>query len=312
MWGCSVAANEDSTHSEVPTWPELLQPVLEVLAQGETLHRKDVFDRAVEAAQLSETAREERLNSGGLRYEQRMGWVLSHLSRAGLVDRPSRGYYSINEAGRAWMVEHPNGMNYSTARTYFDPFWPTKTAAEPETVKPQDVDEIDPIEKIDQGIEQLTAKVGEDLLARLRGTHPDFFEEAVVQVLLQMGYGGAEARGRRIGGSGDGGVDGVIDQDPLGLDQIYVQAKRYGEGNSVGREAIQAFVGALHGKGATKGIFITTSTFTSGAKEYASVVPSRPILIDGARLVKLMIKYRVGIQIKQTYDVVAVDEDFFE
>ena len=307
-----MAANEDSTHSEVPTWPELLQPVLEVLAQGETLHRKDVFDRAVEAAQLSETAREERLNSGGLRYEQRMGWVLSHLSRAGLVDRPSRGHYSINEAGRAWMVEHPNGMNYSTARTYFDPFWPTKTAAEPETVKPQDVDEIDPIEKIDQGIEQLTAKVGEDLLARLRGTHPDFFEEAVVQVLLQMGYGGAEARGRRIGGSGDGGVDGVIDQDPLGLDQIYVQAKRYGEGNSVGREAIQAFVGALHGKGATKGIFITTSTFTSGAKEYASVVPSRPILIDGARLVKLMIKYRVGIQIKQTYDVVAVDEDFFE
>lgn len=307
-----MAANEDSTHSEVPTWPELLQPVLEVLAQGETLHRKDVFERAVEAAQLSETAREERLNSGGLRYEQRMGWVLSHLSRAHLVDRPTRGHYSINDAGRAWMVEHPNGMNYSTARTYFDPFWPTKTAAKPETVKPQDVDEIDPIEKIDQGVEQLTAKVGEDLLERLRGTHPDFFEEAVVQVLLQMGYGGAEARGRRIGGSGDGGVDGVIDQDPLGLDQIYVQAKRYGEGNSVGREAIQAFVGALHGKGATKGIFITTSTFTSGAKEYASVVPSRPILIDGARLVKLMIKYRVGIQVKQTYDVVAVDEDFFE
>lgn len=307
-----MAANEDSTHSEVPTWPELLQPVLEVLAQGETLHRKDVFERAVETAQLSETAREERLNSGGLRYEQRMGWVLSHLSRADLVDRPSRGHYTINDAGRAWMVEHPNGMNYSTARTYFDPFWPAKTADEPETPKPQDVDEIDPIEKIDQGVEQLTAKVGEDLLERLRGTHPDFFEEAVVQVLLQMGYGGAEARGRRIGGSGDGGVDGVIDQDPLGLDQIYVQAKRYGEGNSVGREAIQAFVGALHGKGATKGIFITTSTFTSGAKEYASVVPSRPILIDGARLVKLMIKYRVGIQVKQTYDVVAVDEDFFE
>lgn len=307
-----MAAGEESAQSDVPTWPELLQPVLEVLTQGETLHRKDIFDRAVKTAQLSETARGERLNSGGLRYEQRMGWVLSHLSRADLVDRPSRGHYSINDAGRAWMVEHPNGMNYSTARTYFDPFWPAKTVGEPESAKPQDVDEIDPIEKIDQGVEQLTAKVGEDLLERLRGTHPDFFEEAVVQVLLQMGYGGAEARGRRIGGSGDGGVDGVIDQDPLGLDQIYVQAKRYGEGNSVGREAIQAFVGALHGKGATKGIFITTSTFTSGAKEYASVVPSRPILIDGARLVKLMIKYRVGIQVKQTYDVVAVDEDFFE
>lgn len=307
-----MAANEELAQSDVPTWPELLQPVLEVLAQGKTLHRKDIFDRAVKTAQLSETARGERLNSGGLRYEQRMGWVLSHLSRADLVDRPSRGHYSINDAGRAWVVEHPNGMNYSTARTYFHPFWPSKSAGELATTKPQDVDEIDPIEKIDQGAEQLTAKVGEDLLERLRGTHPDFFEEAVVQVLLQMGYGGAEARGRRIGGSGDGGVDGVIDQDPLGLDQIYVQAKRYGEGNSVGREAIQAFVSALHGKGATKGVFITTSTFTSGAKEYASVVPSRPILIDGARLVKLMIKYRVGIQVKQTYDVVAVDEDLFE
>ncbi len=241
-----------------------------------------------------------------------MGWVLSHLSRADLVDRPSRGYYAINDSGRKWMVDHPNGMNYSTARTYFDPFWPVKSMNEPEAVNPRDADEIDPIEKIDQGVEQLTAKVGEDLLNRLRGTHPDFFEEAVVQVLLQMGYGGAEARGRRIGGSGDGGVDGVVDQDPLGLDQIYDQAKRYAEGNSVGREAIQAFVGALHGKGATKGIFITTSTFTSGAKEYAAVVPSRPILIDGVRLVKLMIKYRVGIQVKQTYDVVAVDEDFFE
>lgn len=307
-----MASTDGPRKSEVPTWPELLQPVLEVLALGDTLHRKDVFDRAVETAQLSESARNERLNSGGLRYEQRMGWVLSHLSRADLVDRPSRGYYAINDAGRAWMVDHPNGMNYSTARTYFDPFWPVKTVNEPEAVNPRDADEIDPIEKIDQGVEQLTAKVGEDLLNRLRGTHPDFFEEAVVQVLLQMGYGGAEARGRRIGGSGDGGVDGVVDQDPLGLDQIYVQAKRYAEGNSVGREAIQAFVGALHGKGATKGIFITTSTFTSGAKEYAAVVPSRPILIDGVRLVKLMIKYRVGIQVKQTYDVVAVDEDFFE
>ena len=104
----------------------------------------------------------------------------------------------------------------------------------------------------------------------------------------------------------------MIDQDPLGLDQIYVQAKRYAEGNNVGREAIQAFVGALHGRGASKGIFITTSSFTQGAKEYAGMVPSRPILIDGGRLVKLMLKYKVGVQVKQTYEIVDVDEDFFE
>lgn len=109
-----------------------------------------------------------------------------------------------------------------------------------------------------------------------------------------------------------GGVDGVIDQDALGLDQVYVQAKRYADGNTVGRETVQAFVGALHGMAASKGIFITTSTFTQHAKDYAARIPTRPILIDGKRLVSLMIKYRVGVQAKQSYDVVDIDEDFFE
>ena len=298
--------------SEVPTWPEFLKPVLEVLSNGETYHRRELIDRAAEVAQLSESARAERLNTGGLRYAQRMGWTLSHLSKAGLIDRPKRAHYAINDAGRAWLVEHPEGMNYSTANTFFMPYWRTESTEDAGTVVVRDVEALDPLEKIDQGVDQLNTEVGDELLTRLRDSHPDFFEEAVVRVLLKMGYGGAEARGQRIGGSGDGGVDGVIDQDPLGLDQIYVQAKRYAEGNNVGREAIQAFVGALHGRGASKGIFITTSSFTQGAKEYAGMVPSRPILIDGGRLVKLMLKYKVGVQVKQTYEIVDVDEDFFE
>ena len=165
---------------------------------------------------------------------------------------------------------------------------------------------------LDAAMDRINAEVGADLIQRLREGHPDFFEEAVVKLLLKMGYGGAEQRGRRIGGSGDGGVDGVIDQDALGLDRIYVQAKRYADGNTVGRETIQAFVGALHGVGASRGVFITTSTFSSGARQYAENVPSRIILIDSARLVSLMIKYRVGVQVKQSYDVVELDEDFFE
>ncbi|GEO96988.1 restriction endonuclease [Kocuria turfanensis] len=304
--------DSDSLSSGVPTWPEFLKPVLEVLSSGQTYHRRELIDRAAEVAHLGDAARAERLNSGGLRYVQRMGWTLSHLSRAGLIDRPRRAHYAINDAGRAWLAEHPEGMNYSTAHTFFSPYWRTDSTKNPDTAVAPDVEALDPLEKIDQGIEQLHVEVGEELLTRLRESHPDFFEEAVVRVLLRMGYGGAEARGQRIGGSGDGGVDGVIDQDPLGLDQIYVQAKRYAEGNTVGREAIQAFVGALHGRGASKGIFITTSAFTQGAKEYAGMVPSRPILIDGARLVKLMLKYKVGVQVKQTYEIVDVDEDFFE
>ena len=302
----------DARPTEVPTWPELLRPVLSVMTSGENLHRKDIFDRAAEAAGLSDSAKSEQLNTGSLRYEQRMQWVLSHLSRANLVDRPARGYYRLNDAGRAWTKEHPRGMTFREANQYFKPFWSPEVSKQPNSTTTPKVAELEPLEKIDEGINQLTAETAEDLLERLRGTHPDFFEEAVVQVLLKMGYGGADKRGRRIGGSGDGGVDGVIDQDPLGLDQIYIQAKRYAEKNTVGREAIQAFVGALHGKGATKGIFITTSTFTAGAKDYAAVVPSRPVLIDGERLVALMLKYRVGVQVRQTFDVLAVDEDFFE
>jgi restriction system protein len=175
-----------------------------------------------------------------------------------------------------------------------------------------EVDAEDPIEQIESGINRITAEVGDTLLVRLRDSHPDFFEEAVVRLLLAMGYGGAEQRGRRIGGSGDGGVDGVIDQDALGLEQVYVQAERYAKGNSIDREMIQAFIGVLHGFGAGRGGFITTSTCTQNARDYAKDIQTTVILIDGRRLVTLMIEYRVGVQVKQSYDVVDIDEDFFE
>lgn len=305
-------ASPEGRPSEVPTWPELIGPVMTALESGDTFHRKEIFDRATHLAGLSDAAKEERLNSGELNYEHRMSWVLTHLARAGLLDKPARGHYRLNDAGRKFHTDYPGGMTYSSANTYFKRFWQKDKVTAPTPEPAPEVAEIDPLEMVDRGYKELTAKTGDDLLQRLRGSHPDFFETAVVEVLLKMGYGGVEERGKRIGGSGDGGVDGVIDQDPLGLEQIYIQAKRYADKNSVGREAIQAFVGALHGRGASKGIFITTSTFTAGAKEYATLVPSHLVLIDGVRLVSLMIKYRVGVQVKQSYDVLTVDEDFFE
>lgn len=126
-----------------------------------------------------------------------------------------------------------------------------------------------------------------------------------------MGYGGSEQRGRRIGGSGDGGVDGVIDQDALGLEQVYIQAKRYADGNTVGRQAVQAFIGALHGFGAQRGVFLTTSVFTQQARDYAKSAPTRVVLIEGHRLVRLMLQYEVGVQVKNTYTVYSIDEDYF-
>lgn len=159
---------------------------------------------------------------------------------------------------------------------------------------------------------RLTSDVAAQLLKRLRDQQPAFLEQAVLDLLVKMGYGGAEGRALRIGGPGDAGVDGVIDQDALGLDQIYVQAKRYGADNSVSRETVQAFVGALHGKNVNHGIFITTSHFTPAAVAYADAIGSRVILINGTRLADLMIKYGVGVQAKSTYTIAELDENYFE
>ncbi len=306
----------DASISTVPIWPALVIPALTVLESGETLHRKDLFDAAADVAGLSPEARAETLSSGGLRYEQRIGWVLSHLSKAGWVDRPSRGHYAINDGGRQCLRDHQDGFDYALARETFAPFWPDRNRPDnaPDLQPPlkDAVEILDPVEQIEDGINRIDEEVGLELLARLRESHPDFFEQAVVDLLLAMGYGGAEQRGTRIGGSGDEGIDGVIDQDALGLDRIYVQAKRYKEGNNISRETIQAFVGALHGFGATRGVFLTTSAFTVHAIAYAENVQSRVILIDGQRLVALMIKYRVGVQVKQTYTAVEIDADFFD
>ncbi|KZE91332.1 restriction endonuclease [Microbacterium sp. TNHR37B] len=303
--------SEDS--SLVPIWPVLVVPTLRVLSDGRNYQRREIFDAVAERAGISDDARAETLKSGGTRYEQRMGWVLSHLGKAQWVDKPERGRYVINDAGRKALADYPNGFDYALAREVFAPFWPEKTKASSPSAAPEPSDEIsDPIEVIEDAVARIEASVGEDLLDRLRNSHPDFFEQAVVDLLLKMGYGGAAQRGKRIGGSNDEGIDGLIDQDALGLDQVYIQAKRYKEGNNVGREPIQAFVGALHGFGASRGVFLTTSAFTSGAIDYAQKVQSRIILIDGSKLVDLMIAYRVGVQEKQRFSAVEVDEDYFE
>lgn len=167
-----------------------------------------------------------------------------------------------------------------------------------------------PTEQVQSGIARIHEEVSAELLTRLQDREPAFFEEAVVKLLLAMGYGGTGGRGAVTQLSNDGGIDGVIDQDVLGVNRVYVQAKRYAAANAVGRPDLQAFVGALSGK-ADGGVFITTSTFTAGAVRYASEVPTRIILIDGNKLTELMIHFGVGVQSRETYTVVEVDEDFF-
>ncbi len=304
----------ETATSSVPIWPEFVKPVLVAVSQEDVVSRRTIVARCLDILELDGAARSETLDSGGSRAENRAQWAITHATKAGLVDRVSRGQYRLAHKGTEWLDEFPNGLHdFASANHYFAPYWPEK-ASQPAAAKVavQSPDTADPIELIEDGVALIKAEVATALLSRLREADPAFFEQAVVDVLLAMGYGGSEQRGKRIGGTGDGGVDGVIDQDTLGLDQIYVQAKRYGAANNVGREAINAFVGALHGFGASRGVFITSSDFTQHAREYARQVPTRIILINGDRLAELMIKYRVGVQVKKSYDVVELDEDFFE
>lgn len=298
--------------SEVPSWAALVLPTVQVVSEEDGLHRKTIMDRVAQNLELSEAALAETLKTGGSRFEQRASWALSNATKAGWMVRPEKGHYAITDKGRAWLASSPEPLTLSTARTTFKDYWPDSRSKHGNDVDDADESLTSPEEQIDAGVTRINDAVGAELLSRLRESHPDFFETAVVKLLLAMGYGGAEGSGKRIGGSGDGGVDGVIDQDALGLDRIYIQAKRYADGNTVQREAIQAFVGALHGQTASRGVFITTSSFSSGAIEYARTVGLQVVLIDAKRLVDLMIQYRVGVQVVKTYATVEVDDNFFE
>nr|WP_209068308.1 restriction endonuclease [Arthrobacter pigmenti] len=295
-----------------------MTPVLRALEDGRSRSRAEVTSGAMELANVSDEQRAVRDSSGGLKAKGRVGWAISHLIATEAIIRPKPALYTITDTGHELLLGFPDGLAQRDLRTvpayraHQQALNDARQKSASSVVSEEAEEEGSPTDLIDQAIEQMEAEVGVALLTRLRESSPEFFEEAVVDLLLKMGYGGAEQRGRRIGGSGDGGVDGVIDQDALGLDQVYIQAKRYKDGNNVGRETIQAFVGALQGTGASRGVFITTSSFTDNARKYAAGIASRVILIDSVRLVNLMIEYRVGVQVKQTYDVVDLDEDYFE
>lgn len=296
--------------SEVPTWDEFMAPSLRFLADGAVHKARDVREAAAGELGVTASARDELIASGQRRWENRANWALSYLGRYGAADRPSRGRYQINGAGRALLAQLPNGITVHDLETILG----SPAIAETPLVEAADVTvgELDPVEQIETGIERLHVDVAADLLNRLHGNEPAFFEQAVLDLLVAMGYGGSEGRATRTQLSNDGGIDGIVDQDALGLSRIYVQAKRYAVENSVGRPEIQAFVGALHGNQANQGLFITSGRFSHGAREYTSNLPTRVILIDGQRLANLMIKYGVGVQVRRTVQIVEVDEDFFE
>lgn len=298
----------------IPTWDQFMTPSLRVLSDGEVHRARAINNAAADLLGVTEEQRAELLTSGQRRYLNRALWALSYLARAEAVERPSRGHYRITAIGRKLLAEFPDGITERTLRNVPGYVSPSATVSSREELETTPLMEtaLSPSEQVEEGISRLNAEIAVELLARLHANEPSFFEQAVLDLIMAMGYGGAEGAATRTQLSNDGGIDGIVDQDALGLSRIYVQAKRYALDSSVGRPEIQAFVGALHGNQANQGVFITTARFSSGARQYAESVPTRVVLIDGTRLANLMIHYGVGVQVKRTLNIVEVDEDFFE
>lgn len=302
-----------------PTWDQYMAPSLRVLLDGEIQRSRSIVEGAAVLLDLTEGQRQVTIPSGQDQWVNRGNWALSYLTRVGAIERTSRAHYRITDVGRKLLADRPEGITEKHLRALsgdenaphtwkaFPNPTPALTAeiAELETG-------LDPQEQIEAGVARINADVADQLLTRIHAQEPVFFEQAVLDLLIAMGYGGAEGKATRTQLSNDGGIDGVVDQDALGLSRIYVQAKRYALDGSVGRPEIQAFVGALHGNQANQGVFITTARFSSGAHDYAESVPTRVVLIDGQRLAGLMIRYGVGVQVKGTVHIVEIDEDFFE
>ncbi|MFT0846887.1 restriction endonuclease [Actinomycetaceae bacterium L2_0104] len=303
--------------AEMPTWEGFLIPTLRVVSDGVVRDRRTIYSLSARAAGLDDQQMQETLASGHLKYRNRIGWGLSFLVNVGALDRPSRGRYAITDAGKQLLTRFPDGVSQKDIDALgADPsirIRPYVATVSRKSQPEQQLEEsatMTPIEQVQDGVSRIHDDVAAELLKRLQEREPEFFESAVVNLLLAMGYGGTAGSGSVTALTNDGGIDGVIDQDVLGLSKVYIQAKRYGVGNSVQRPEVQAFVGALSGK-ADSGVFITTSVFSAGARAYAEGVPLRIVLIDGKRLSDLMIRYGVGVQIRETYSIVEIDEDFF-
>lgn len=302
----------------IPDFQTLMLPVLRVAAEGE-VRISDVVARLADDFALTPEERSQLLASGRqTTFANRVHWAKSYLGKAGLVELTRRAHFRITDRGRKVLTSPPERIDIK----FLGQFPEFQLFRE---VTPDDGDyaaappaegttSLTPDEVMRSAHKQLDAALADDLLQRIRAGTPAFFESLVVRLLVAMGYGGSvtDVGKALVGGPGDDGIDGVIDQDPLGLDRIYVQAKRYADGNSVGAGAIRDFFGSLDMKKASKGVFVTSSSFSASAEKTADLLGKRIVLIDGPHLARLMIRHGVGCRVEETLTIRKVDEEFFE
>jgi len=297
----------------IPDYQTLMKPVL-LLSQEEQKFADSVETIAADFSLTPEECSEKLPSGTNTVIRNRVAWAITYLNQAGLVERRKRGFYSITDEGREVVTENPErvDVNYLKRFQSFLDFRNRRRKGDSnsETVSSDANDNLTPSETVDSAYLELRKAVESELLERILQQTPSFFETLVIDLFKKMGFG--EFRAEATGGSGDGGIDGVIHQDSLGLDIVYIQAKRYDpKSNPIGRPELQKFVGALSGKAASKGIFITTSTFSSHVESYLETVNNRVRVIDGAEMVQLMIDHGVGVREEKTYTLHRIDEDFF-
>lgn len=300
----------------IPKYFEIMKPLLEYLKDKKEHGKEEVVKYLADYFKLSDEEKTRRLPSGSQIFRNRVDWARVYLYKAGLIDIPVGGISKITERGLEVLRKNPPTIDakYLMEFEEFRKFKERSSRSKNEGEKPQEkLEGWTPIEIIEREVEKENNITKDELKNKILACSFHFFEKLVLELLVKMGYGGSfEEASKVLGKSGDEGVDGVIKEDLLGLDNIYVQAKRYQQNQSIGRKEIQSFVGALHGKGAKKGIFITTAFFTKDAKDYVEDLKDlKVILIDGDKLIDYMLKFDLGTTPKTTFVIKRVDEDYF-
>lgn len=300
----------------IPDYQTMMLPLLEHLARHGEQHISDAAEAMADHFNLSAEERRKLLPSGRSPvYRSRVGWARTYLAKAGLLESPRRGFWRISDRGRKLLAEKPERIDskylarfpefvafVNLCRDRKDVNEPTAVAGDESTETPE--------EALEAAYSRLRGDLEAEVLAAIKSSSPAFFERCVVDLLVAMGYGGSLSdAGQAVGRSHDGGIDGIIKEDRLGLDAIYVQAKRWE--NPVGRPEIQKFAGALQGYRARKGVFLTTSAFTAEATDFASGLDSKIVLIDGQRLAELMVEHNVGVSPVRTFTIKKLDSDYF-
>lgn len=304
----------------IPDYQSLLLPLLRVAATRDAWTFRDAVEQLADEFQITDEERRQRIPSGsGFLFDNRVGWARTYLKQAGLIASPRRGLFHATDQGKALLAEGLTKIDLDVLRRYpdflaFQGRRKQQTDAARESgslATPGAANDLTPEDELAEIYKGLHEALVQELLDQVKSMPPAFFERLVVDLLVKMGYGGFRAdAGHVVGKSGDEGIDGVINEDKLGLDAVYLQAKRWQ--GVVGRPEIQKFAGALHGQRASKGVFITTSSFTREAHEYVRTVNLRVVLIDGGELASLMVEHNVGVSTVGTYEIKRIDSDYFE